>query len=185
MNNNGSRSNKDPYSGSNANGPQVPPQTGPKGSPSESDTSYTQGNFAKNAGNGSESGKKSSDDFNDPMKNSFRNFRDSGMYQYATSNKIKTITYLLLVLGIILIFFNNFIGTLFVGFVAGYHFSDAIVRFIQNLPQLINFDDQVQGVVMAAVALTLFIVAPGLPIGAVIVAVFKELLFKRSSPDIK
>lgn len=98
-------------------------------------------------------------------------------YQYAGSDKGPTITYILLGLGLLtLLFLNSLLGELIIGMVAGYYFSSDIVYYIRNLGQMIGSLNQLRPVVLATTLFTLFLVAPGVFIGAVIVAIFKEVI---------
>jgi hypothetical protein len=98
-------------------------------------------------------------------------------YNYMASNREQTITYVLLILGLILILFaNGLLGGLIIGMVAGYYFAPEIIYYIRNLGQIIGGRDQLRYIVLAALALGLFIAAPGIFIGAIIVATFKQVM---------
>ena len=110
--------------------------------------------------NGGENGKKGGDIFN-----------------YARSNKEQTITYILLAIGLLcLLFLNNLFGGLIIGMVAGYYFAEEIIYYIRNIGQVVKGQDQVRYIVLTALLLGLFIAAPGIFIGALIVAAFKKVL---------
>lgn len=100
-------------------------------------------------------------------------------FEYAKSNKEKTITYILLVLGLLLLFFNNMLGGLLIGVVAGYFFDAEIIYYLRNLSQIISGQEHIRYVVLTALALGLLIAAPGIFIGAVIMAIFKQVLFAK------
>lgn len=117
----------------------------------------------------------------DKTRENFRNQRDpkkvENFYDYATSNKEQTVTYILLVLGLLfLLFFNNLLGGLIIGMVAGYYFAAEIVYYIRNMGQIVGGHDHLRYVVLTALLLGLFIAAPGIFIGAAIVAAFKQVL---------
>lgn len=101
-------------------------------------------------------------------------------FEYAKSHKEATITYILLVLGLLLLFFNNMLGGLLVGVVAGYCFDSEIIYYIRNLNQIINGQEHIRYVVLTGLLLGLLIAAPGIFIGAVIMAIFKQVLFGKS-----
>ena len=89
------------------------------------------------------------------------------------------IAYVLLALGLALILFANILlGGLLIGMVAGYYFSNEMSYFVRNLGQLIGGQDQLRYTILAALTLGLFLEAPGIFIGAIIVALFKQLIFK-------
>jgi hypothetical protein len=98
-------------------------------------------------------------------------------YHYMASNREQTITYVLLILGLLLILFaNGLLGGLIIGMVTGYYFAPEIIYYIRNLSQLVGGQDQHRYIVLAALALGLFIAAPGIFIGAIIVATFKQVM---------
>jgi len=96
---------------------------------------------------------------------------------YMTTNREQLFIYILLALGLILtLFTSSLLGTLIIGLVAGYYFASQIIYFVRNLGQMVGGQDQLHYVVLAAIALALFIEAPGIFIGAIIVATFKQVL---------
>lgn len=98
-------------------------------------------------------------------------------YHYMASNREQTITYVLLILGLILILFaNSLLGGLIIGMVVGYYFAPEIIYYIRNLGQIVGGQNQIRYIVLAALALGLFIEAPGIFIGAIIVATFKQVM---------
>lgn len=99
------------------------------------------------------------------------------IFAYAKSNKEQAIAYVLLALGLLfLLFFNNLLGGLIIGMVAGYCFAREIIYYLRNIGQVIGGQDQLRYVVLTAVILGLFIEAPGIFIGALIVAAFKNAM---------
>lgn len=127
-----------------------------------------------------ESQKTHKEKFEEKAHEAYRSIRDSKkvdeIYHYAKSNKEQTVAYVLLALGLlILLFFDNLLGGLIIGMVAGYYFAEEIVYYIRNLGQIIGGQDQLRYVVLTALLLGLFIAAPGIFIGAAIVATFKQV----------
>lgn len=99
------------------------------------------------------------------------------LFAYAKSNKEQTIAYILLAIGLLfLLFFNNLLGGLIIGMVAGYYFASEIIYYIRNIGQIVGGQDQLRYVVLTALLLGLFIAAPGIFIGALIVAAFKNVM---------
>lgn len=119
----------------------------------------------------------------DKVRDTFRNMRDSKkvdeLYNYAQNNKEQTVIYVLLIVGLLVLFFNNMLGGLIVGMVAGYYFAPEIIYYIRNLGQIVSGQDQVRYVTLTALLLGLFISAPGIFIGAAIVAAFKQVIGKK------
>lgn len=96
---------------------------------------------------------------------------------YMKTNREQIIIYILLALGLsLLLFASSLLGALIIGMVAGYYFASEIIYFIRNLGQIMGGQDQLHYVVLATIALGLFIQAPGIFIGAIIVATFKQVL---------
>lgn len=117
--------------------------------------------------------------------NGNKNYSDQKreFYNYVASNKEQTITYILLVLGLlILLFANPLFGGLIIGMVGGYYFAEEIVYYIRNLGQIVEnkHQDQMRYVVSAALLLGLLIAAPGIFIGAIVVAIFKQVMVGRT-----
>src|SRR5262249_11880001 len=87
------------------------------------------------------------------------------------------IVYLLLFIGLLLTFFGNIlVGGLLIGMVAGYYFSGPIIYFVRNLNQIFKGQDQIHYLILAVLAIGLFLDAPGIFIGALVVAAFKHVI---------
>jgi hypothetical protein len=109
-------------------------------------------------------------------------FKQEDFLKYATSNKEHMIAYGILILGLfILLFFHSLLGGLIIGGVAGYYFSSEIVSYLRNCTQVGMGKDQVRFFILAALFLGFLIAAPGIFIGAVIVAIFTQVLTGPSS----
>lgn len=99
------------------------------------------------------------------------------VFNYMTINREQTIIYILLILGLILILFaSTLLGGLIIGMVAGYYFAADIIHYLRNIGQIAGGQNQLRYVVLAALGLGLFIAAPGIFIGAIVVATFKQVL---------
>jgi hypothetical protein len=105
-------------------------------------------------------------------------------YQYMASHREQTITYILLILGLILLLFaNSLLGGLILGMVAGYYFSADIISYLRHFGQIAGNQGHLRYAVLAAVLLGLFIAAPGIFIGAIIVATFKQVMAGPRGPS--
>ena len=128
-----------------------------------------------------ESDNKTGPSFQNKERDKFRREslrKGEDLFAYAKSNKEQTLAYVLLGLGLLfLLFFNNLLGGLIIGMVAGYYFDAEIVYYIRNIGQIIGGQDQLRYVVLTSILLGLFIAAPGIFIGALIVATFKQVLY--------
>ena len=108
--------------------------------------------------------------------------KENDIFAFAKKNKEQTIAYILLALGLLfLLFFNNLLGGLLIGMVAGYYFSCEIIHYIRNIGQIIGGQDKLRYVILTALLLGLFIAAPGIFIGAFIVAAFKNVLMDTNN----
>lgn len=93
---------------------------------------------------------------------------------YARHNQWDTAAHVVLLLGLILMFFIPFPGSLLVGLIAGLYFSKEIIYAAKNAKQLIYEAGTVRSLVFLGTALAFLIAAPGIFIGAAIVAAIKE-----------
>ncbi len=129
-----------------------------------------------------EKAKISSETMGDKIKSGFKNVKDSrqvdDLYHYAVSNKEKTITYTLLILGLLIIMFfsNNALGGIIIGLVSGYYFSEEIVNFARHIPRFFEGQDQLRYIVLGALALALLIQVPGIIVGGIVAAAFKYVM---------
>lgn len=101
---------------------------------------------------------------------------DNGVFSFAKKNLRDTIAYILLLLGIIWLFFNPFYGGLLIGAVNGFYFSDEILNFIKMLKEDIDNYGTAKSLLLAGTLLAFFISAPGIFIGAALFIVLKEVL---------
>ncbi len=122
----------------------------------------------------------------DKIRDKFRNKQGDtkknidDLYKYAKYNKSQTITYVLLALGLLILFFDSVIGGLLIGGVAGYHFSGEIIYYIRNIGQIAGGQEHLRYITLTILLLGIFIAAPGFFIGAAIVAAFKQVFFSRN-----
>jgi hypothetical protein len=100
------------------------------------------------------------------------------MFDYTKSNKEQIITYTLLGLGILFMLFmyGSMLGELLIGIVAGYHFTNEILYYLRNVSQLLPGQEKLRYIVLTAVLIALFIAAPGIFIGATIIAVIRQVM---------
>lgn len=91
-----------------------------------------------------------------------------GLFSYAKSNTRDTIAYILLILGIILLFFQPHYGGFLIGLIAGLYFSEEIIYIANHFSDLIEEQGLVRVIVLAALFVGFFITAPLIFIGAFI-----------------
>lgn len=119
------------------------------------------------------------DEFEDKVRENLQDARDSKMkelYDYTNYTPEQMITYALLILGLFLLFINNFFGGLVLGMVSGYYFADNIIYYLRNIGKILGGHDHLRYITLTALLLGLFIAVPGIFIGAAIVAAFKQVI---------
>ncbi|WP_042279607.1 hypothetical protein [Candidatus Protochlamydia sp. R18] len=100
------------------------------------------------------------------------------IFDFAKNNKEQMITYLLLGLGIVLMMFmyGSLLGELIIGMVVGYHFASEIVFYLQNVRHFFSNKEQLRSIVLTVILVALFIAAPGIFIGAAIIAAIQQFM---------
>lgn len=120
--------------------------------------------------------KKEAEASNKDAFTGYSNLKGDG-FSYMSIKREQMIVYILLILGLILILFASpLLGGLIIGMVVGYYFAADIIHYLRNIGQVVGGQDQLRYIVLAALGLGLFIAAPGIFIGAIIVATFKQVL---------
>lgn len=124
----------------------------------------------------------------DKIRGTFKNIKESkqvnDLYRYARTNKEQMLTYILLAIGVILLFTHTPIGGLLIGLVTGYFFSDEIVFFGKNIRQFFESQDYLRYLVMIVAGLALLVEAPGIIIGVIVAAAFTYIIGSRSNEEI-
>ncbi len=85
------------------------------------------------------------------------------------------LAYGLLILGIFLFFFESLYGGVLVGMIAGIYFGDPIVAYLIKCKKSLRPEDIVRHLILGGVALTFFIAAPSVFLGAAVAIILKEL----------
>lgn len=98
--------------------------------------------------------------------NDFGNF-------FSSSNARDVVAYVLLALGIILLFFQPIYGGLLIGLVAGVYFSSEVLTIIRNIEGFIDREGVARSLVLAGLLLGFLISAPAIFVGAAIVIAIK------------
>lgn len=94
---------------------------------------------------------------------------------YVKHHSRETITYVLLVLGIVLLFFQPLYGGTLVGIVTGIYFGDEIVNYLINWKGAIDAHGIARNLILGGVAVAFFISAPAIFIGMAIAIGIKQL----------
>lgn len=119
----------------------------------------------------------------DPNKNKpesgFKKEKLEGLMSYAKDNVRDTIAYIVLIVGLILLFFQPFYGGTLIGLVVGVFFCNEITAIVKNVNGIIENEGMVRSLILGALVLAVFISAPAILIG-VAVAVGLRLLVDPS-----
>lgn len=114
--------------------------------------------------------------FNETLDSLRSNEKIETLFTYAKTNTMDTIAYILLILGIVFLFFNPFTGGLMIGVITGIYFSEEIASFVEGYNNFIETAGMVKSLILGGALLALFISAPGIFIGGAIAAGVKHLL---------
>lgn len=119
--------------------------------------------------------------FKEKFKNSLKDFQSNEnmgrMMSGANENTRDTISYIILIIGIILLFYNPNYGGLLVGLVAGFYFSSEILALRKNLKEFIEDSGIVKSLIGFGFILALFILAPMVFIGLILAVATRLVLF--------
>lgn len=107
---------------------------------------------------------------------------NNGFYKGAPANPRDLITYVLLFLGLLLLFIVPLYGEFLIGIVAGVYFSKELVEFVNGYKEIIEEQGFVRSLVLAALLLTFIITTPALFVGAIIVALLRLFVFTEPTP---
>lgn len=109
----------------------------------------------------------------DPQKKENKN--TDNLIDYFKTHARETTAYILLVLGILLLFFNPLIGGILVGIITGIYFGDEILDYILNWKKRSQNQGIARHLISAGIALAFFISAPAIFLGAAIAIGIKQL----------
>lgn len=121
------------------------------------------------------------DKLSDTFNNLKKNENIDAVYQYAQENTRDTIAYIVLIIGILLIFFKPFWGGLLVGIVVGIYFYNEILAIVQDLNGFIESQGMVRSLILGGIAIAFFISAPMIFIGAALAVGVKYFIGSAAS----
>lgn len=98
------------------------------------------------------------------------------LYQYAKGNPRDIFAYALMIIGIILLFFQPIYGGLLIGLVVGSYFFKEITAFAKELESFVEREGFVRSLVLGSALLAFFISLPSIFIGAALVVGIKLFL---------
>lgn len=103
---------------------------------------------------------------------------------YAKNHSREFITYVLMLLGILLLLVNQFYGGILVGIVAGIHFSDEIINYIIHWRENLHTEGVARHLTFSGLILAFFISAPAIFLGAAVAVAIKHLFVERKKPTV-
>lgn len=121
------------------------------------------------------------DDKNNDPQNRHRDTDYLGGYFQAHSREI--ITYVLLILGIILLFFDPLWGGVLVGLVSGIYFGDEIVDYIVHWKDSIHTHGVARNLIIAGIAIAFFLSAPAIFLGVAVAIGIKQLFVESKGEN--
>lgn len=101
---------------------------------------------------------------------------------YFSAGTRDMIAYILLVLGVILLFFQPLYGEFLIGVVAGAYFSKEINDLFKNYQNFIEQQGLVRSLILGGIFIAFLVSAPGIFIGAAFVMVLKLFIFFDDRP---
>jgi hypothetical protein len=107
--------------------------------------------------------------------------RSDHLVEYLKTHTREIIAYILLILGILLLFVDPIWGGLLVGLVGGVYFGDSIVRYFSQWKAGGTAEQATRNLIGAGVAVAFFISAPAIFLGAAIAIGIKQLFVSQSS----
>ena len=120
--------------------------------------------------------------FSDTLDSLKKNEKIEDLFSYAKSNTRDTITYVLMILGILMIFFEPFYGGGLIGIIAGIYFSKEIMEPLRDLEAFIDDQGMVRSLILGGVLLGFFLIG-GYPIfiGAAVAIGLKQVIAPEKS----
>ena len=111
----------------------------------------------------------------DKNENDHAKEKVKGLMDFVKTNPKDVVAFLILIAGVILLFFERFSGELLLGVVFGLYYSQEIQALLTHFNEFIEEQGVVRGIVLGVTALALFIAAPGVFIGALLAVIVRYL----------
>lgn len=122
--------------------------------------------------------------FKEKFTSSLSNLRSNEKLEkligHATANTRDTVSYVVMIIGLVLLFFHSFYGGALIGLVAGLYFSSEILAFLRNLNAFIDEQGVVKALIGGGLLFGLFISAPAIFIGLAVAVALRQILFPEA-----
>lgn len=124
--------------------------------------------------------KKESNSLKDKIKESLDSFKNNdkveGLYHYAKHNTRDTIAYILLLAGLLLMFYEPWYGGILVGLIFGLYYSKELMDFFNNIEHFANEQGMVKSLILGGLLVAFLISAPFIYIGIAFALALRYLL---------
>lgn len=107
------------------------------------------------------------------------NLNADHIISFVKTHSRESIAYVLLVLGIVLLLFDNIYGGILVGIVTGIYFGDNLVNYIVNWKLSLDSKDMTQNIVLAGASVAFLITSPAIFLGIAISIAVKQLFVSK------
>lgn len=111
----------------------------------------------------------------EPKKNNSEHIGD-----YFKQHMRETIAYVLLILGIVLLFFEPLWGGLLVGIVTGIYFGDEIINYLVNWKLALDSHGVARNLILTGVIVAFLISAPAIFLGIAVAIAIKQLFIAKA-----
>lgn len=110
----------------------------------------------------------------EPPLNENNGYPDN-LLDYCKTNLRDMIAYALLIIGILILFFEPIVGGLLVGLVFGIYFGNEVIAYLTHWKEGIHYQRVAKHIIIAGLAIAFFISAPAIFIGTAIAMAIKQL----------
>lgn len=110
------------------------------------------------------------------LENLKQNENIESLMNYAKNNVQDTVAYILMIFGILWMFFQWFYGGLLIGLVTGFYFSKELIHLIKFFNDFVEEQGVSRSLILGGLAVALFFSNPGIFIGIGIMVGLKVML---------
>lgn len=106
---------------------------------------------------------------------------DDHILEYCKTHSREIIAYVVLILGIIMLFFDPLYGGALVGLIAGIYFGDAVLPYILNWKANVDEHGIPKHLIAGGILVAFFISAPAIFLGIAVAIAIKQLFTDSSN----